>query len=144
MRSLVPPIRPTRAAAGRAIAASARTDGVIGDVLAALVGDPDPAVFEAALDAAAGRVSPAVAAALRTHLVAPAQRRRALGALATAGPAAVGVVESVLDELPDEAVADVVTHVLGPCGGARAVVEHGLAPDTPSVVRRAAYATVLP
>jgi hypothetical protein len=133
-----------RMAACRAIGAS---DGAVDDdiapVLDALIRDHDSEVVDAALDAAArcqpSRGSPLVAGAAARWLTSPEHRRRALRALEAAGPSALGAIDDVVAHLPDEVVADVVRHVVGPHSDTATLRRCFLSGGRPSVIRRAAY-----
>jgi hypothetical protein len=132
-----------RVAACRAIGASdATVDDDIAPVLDSLIRDHDSEVVDAALDAAARCGCPHVAEAAARWLTSPEHRRRAVRALEAAGPGALGAVDDVVAHLPDEVVADVVRHVIGPHGDTAALRRCFLSGARPSVIRRAAYEAV--
>ncbi len=99
----------------------------------------DAQEVDAALDAAIGQATPAIAARAVDCLAEPLHRRRAIAVLAGADAAARQLAVAALPQLPDEVVADVVEHVLAPAGDHDGVVAQCLAPHAASVVRRAGY-----
>jgi hypothetical protein len=129
-----------RREAGAALADSGARGADLDALLCTLLDDEDADVVRSAVDATAGRVSPAVLPALVRCAVHPELRRSAVRALATAGPQTVAVVgDDLLSQLPDEAAADVVRNVLGPHLDVDGIVSRSLSTASPSVLRRAGY-----
>jgi Cyclic nucleotide-binding domain len=112
-------------------------------LLTSLLQDPDQDVVAAAIGATSGRVSIPVARELARCSREPRHRRRAIRAMATGGPEVAELIEDLLPSFPDEVVADLLANVVGPHLDALSVVQRFLAPGCPSVVRRAAYETLV-
>lgn len=110
--------------------------------LATLLRDDDEDIVADAISAAHGQVDPLVAGELVSAGRNVAHRRPAIDALATGGTNAIDAVESVIDDLPEEYVIDLVDDVYAVNTRRPPLLHRFLDPAASSGLRRAGFDAV--
>ena len=121
---------------GRALDSDARA------LIGRLLDDDDAAVASQVIDAAAGRLDSDLAERLIRSGAQLEQRRPCVAALASDGGVAIESIETVIDDLPESYVVDLVDDVYAVSTRRPPLLHRFLAPTMPSPIRRAGFDAV--